>query len=191
MPGKLSSKAPPLDYQGKRNAAITHTKTLIGKSFSMKHKNKSMTWTVVNEWIPSDPTTENKPLLGLCKFDATECTREQALAYLFFHLMFVDWRVTFGKINSEIMKANWKQGEKVRPLTEQEFLTALGLLIAAAEYGQLGASLWKECDKKDSHEKEEWESMVPHPSFEKFTRLYRFKEFQGKQMIHGGSLGRL
>ena len=50
--------------------------------------------------------------------------------------MFVDWRVTFGKINSEIMKANQKQGEKVRPFTEQEFLTALGLLIAAAEYGQ-------------------------------------------------------
>jgi hypothetical protein len=49
--------------------------------------------------------------------------------------MFVDWRVTFGKI-SEIMKANRKQGETIRPFTEEEFLIALGLLIAAAEYGQ-------------------------------------------------------
>jgi hypothetical protein len=178
MPGQLSSEAPPLDYHGKRNAAIAHIKTLIGKSFSVKHKNKPMTWTVVDEWIPSDPTTENKPLLGLCNFDATEYTREQALAYLFLHLMFADWRVTFGKINSEIMKVNRKQGKKVRPFTEEEFLTALGLLIAAAEYGQRGASLWKEGDQKDSHEKEEWESMVPHPSFEKFMKLYRFKEFR-------------
>ncbi len=59
--------------------------------------------------------------------------------------------------------------------------------------------MWKEGNKKGSHAKEEWESMVPHPSFEKFMRLYRFKEFRllmlqkhyGKQMIHGGSLGRL
>jgi hypothetical protein len=50
--------------------------------------------------------------------------------------MFVNWHVTFGKINSEIMKANQKQGEKVTPFIEQEFLTTLGLLIAAAEYGQ-------------------------------------------------------
>ena len=37
--------------------------------------------------------------------------------------------------------------------------------------------LWKEGDRKDSHEKEEWESMVPHPSFEIFMKLYHFKEF--------------
>jgi hypothetical protein len=133
MPGQLSSKAPPLDYHGKRNAAIAHVKTLIGESFSVKHKNKSMAWTVVDEWIPSDPTMEDKQLLGLCKFDAIEYAQEQALAYLFFHLMFVDWHVTSGKINSKIMKANRKQGKKVRPFTKQEFLTTLGLLIAAAE----------------------------------------------------------
>jgi hypothetical protein len=106
MPGQLSSEAPPLDYHGKRNSAVAHFKTLIGKSFSVKHKNKSMIWTVVDEWIPSDPSMENKPLLGLSKFDATEYTREQALACLFLHLMFVDWHVTLKKINSEIMKAS-------------------------------------------------------------------------------------
>jgi hypothetical protein len=69
------------------------------------------------------------------------------------------------------------QGKKVRIFTEREFLTALGLLIAAAEYGQKEASLWKEGVQKDSHEKEEWESMVPQPSFERFMRFSRFKEF--------------
>jgi hypothetical protein len=90
--------------------------------------------------------------------------------------MFVEWRVTFGKISPEIVKAKQKKGKKVRPFTEQEFLTVLDLLIAAAEYGQRGASLWKEGNQKDIHEKEEWESMVPHPSFERFMRLYHLKD---------------
>jgi hypothetical protein len=48
----------------------------------MKQKNKSMIWTVVDECIPSDASVKNKPLLGLSKFDATEYTKEQVLAYL-------------------------------------------------------------------------------------------------------------
>jgi hypothetical protein len=78
--------------------------------------------------------------------------------HTFLHLTFVDWHVTLGKVNSEILKA---KGKKVRPFTE-EFLTAICLLIAAAEYGQWGAFLWKEGDQTDSNEKEEWQSMVPY-----------------------------
>jgi len=52
MPGQLSSEAPPLVYHDKKEAAIAHIKTLISKNFTMKHKNKSMIWTVVVEWIP-------------------------------------------------------------------------------------------------------------------------------------------
>jgi len=52
VPGQLSSEAPPLDYHDKKEAAIAHIKTLISKNFTMKHKNKSMIWTVVVEWIP-------------------------------------------------------------------------------------------------------------------------------------------
>jgi len=178
MPGQLSTEAPPLDYVGKKNAAIAHIKTLIGKSFPVKHKSRTMTWTVIKEWIPSDSSSENKPLLGLCKFDSTQYTKEQVFANLFLHLMFADWRVTFQKFNAEITKENGKPGKKVRLFTEQEFLTAFGLLIAAAEYGQRGSSLWKEGDQKDGHEKVGWVSMVPHPSFENFMKLYRFKEFR-------------
>jgi hypothetical protein len=61
MPGQLSSKAPPLDYHGQKEAAIAHIKTLIGKSFTVKHKNKSMIWTVGDEWIPSDASVETNP----------------------------------------------------------------------------------------------------------------------------------
>jgi hypothetical protein len=141
----------------------------------VKHKNKSMIWTVVDEWIPSDASAENKPLLGLSKFDATECTKDEVFAYLFLHLMFAGWHVTLGKVNAEILKG---KGKKVRPFTEEEVLTAIGLLIAAAEYGQRGASLGKDGDQKESHEKEEWQSMVPRPSFDRFVKLYRFKEFR-------------
>jgi hypothetical protein len=37
------------------------------------------------------------------------------------------------KLNSEILKA---KGKSVTPFTEEDFLTAIGLLIAAAEYGE-------------------------------------------------------
>jgi hypothetical protein len=80
MPGQLNSEAPPLDYHGKKEAAIAHIKTLIGKCFTVKHKNKSMIWTIVEEWILSDPSVENKHLLGLSKFDVTEYTKEQVFA---------------------------------------------------------------------------------------------------------------
>jgi hypothetical protein len=80
MPGQLSSEAPPLDYLGKKEGAIAHIKTLMDKCFTVKHKNKSMIWTIVEEWIPSNPSVENKPLLGLSKFDVTEYTKEQVFA---------------------------------------------------------------------------------------------------------------
>ncbi len=41
--------------------------------------------------------------------------------------------------------------KKVRPFTEEEFLTVIGLLMAAAEYGQQGASLRKEGARKEGH----------------------------------------
>jgi hypothetical protein len=75
------------------------------------------------------------------------------------------------------------------------------LFISAAEYGQRGACLWREGDQRDCNE--EWESMVPHPSFERFMKLYHFKEFRHfyllfmlqkhykEKMTLGGSLERL
>jgi hypothetical protein len=71
--------------------------------------------------------------------------------------MIDDWQLTLGRISGEVSKANRNKGEKVRLFTEQEFLMALGLLIAVAKYGQRGVS-----DQNDGHE---MESMVPHPSF--------------------------
>jgi hypothetical protein len=176
MPGQLSLEAPALDYQGKKDAAIAHIKTLTGKSFPVKHKSRTMTWTVIEEWIPSDSSSENKPLPGLFKFDHTQYTREQVLANLFLHLMFSDWHINFQKLNSHIIKDNQKQGKKVRQFTEEKSLTAFGLFISAAEYGQRGACPWREGDQRDSDE--EWESMVPHPSFQRFMKLYHFQEFR-------------
>ncbi len=42
MLGQLNSEAPPLDYQGKKAAAIAHIKTLVGQEVIQKHKNKSV-----------------------------------------------------------------------------------------------------------------------------------------------------
>jgi hypothetical protein len=47
MPGQLSLEAPTLDYQGKKDAAIAHIKPLTCKSFPVKHKSRTMTWTII------------------------------------------------------------------------------------------------------------------------------------------------
>jgi hypothetical protein len=64
----------------------------------------------------------------------------------------------------------------VRPFTEVEFLSALGVFIGAAEFGIQGINLWREGDKIG--EVEEWPSMIPHPEFDKIIKLYRWKEFR-------------
>jgi hypothetical protein len=73
----------------------------------------------------------------LKEFKSSNHPKEQVLASLFLHL--ADWHAFLGKMNSAVMKENVQKGnvkKKARPCTEEEFLTAIGLLIAAAEYGQ-------------------------------------------------------
>ena len=65
--------------------------------------------------------------------------------------------------------------KKVRPFSEQEFLSGLGVFIGAAEFGIQGMNLWREGDQV-GQEVEEWQSMVPHPESDKIIKLYRWKE---------------
>jgi hypothetical protein len=68
--------------------------------------------------------------------------------------------------------------KKVRLFTEVEFLTGLGLLIGAAEFGCRGVNLWREGDQSTSGEEEYWDSMVAHPQFDNNMKFYRFKDFR-------------
>jgi hypothetical protein len=62
--------------------------------------------------------------------------------------------------------------------TRQEFLTGLGLLIAAAEFSQNGKELFQKGDQNcyDENDKENWMSLVPHPGFDNYMSYSWFKE---------------
>jgi hypothetical protein len=90
-------------------------------------------------------------------------------------LTFLDWKEKVDHFNEAFKKS----GVKGRAFSKQEFLTALGLLIAAAEFSQTGKELFSNGDQKsDDNDKENWMSLVPHPSFEQFMSYSRFKDFR-------------
>jgi len=54
------------------------------------------------------------------------------------------------------------------------------LLIAAAEFSHNGKDLFKRGDQKkiDCNDKDDWDSLVSHPSFDNHMSYSRFKEFR-------------
>jgi len=183
MPGQLpTAEALPKDYTQRKSDAVSLVKSMLGREVVIKHKSKSMTWVVVEPFDVEENNNNNiapEPV-GLKKFKSTDYPKETAIAELFLHLAFADWRLSLAKLNEAVQEHNNNtngQKKKVRPFTEVEFLSALGIFIGAAEFGVQGANLWKEGDKVGS-ELEEWPSMIPHPEFDKVMKLYRWKEFR-------------
>ena len=179
MPGQLQSENPVTpDYATKKAAAQEAIRALLGQEVPIKHKNKIVTWTVIEDWDPVDALVENdRAAYGLTSFNTKEHPQNEVLAQLFLHLAFADWQVTLEKMNEAIIQHNNKSNsKKVKLFSPEEFLTAFGLLIGAAEYGARGSQLWE--TMRDSQGGEHWESMVPEANFNTHMKLYRFKDFR-------------
>jgi len=178
MPGQLQAEVPLApNYHAKKADAKAAIKLLLGKEVLVKHKNKSMAWTVIEDWDPEEPVLESDTAFGLKSFDCTQYTQRDVLAHLFLHLSFADWRVTLDKMNQAINEANNNNNKKrVRVFSAEEFLTALGLMIGAAEYGGRGSQLWE--GQADCCGREKWESLLPDPNFDGIMKQYRFKDFR-------------
>jgi hypothetical protein len=78
-------------------------------------------------------------------FDFKNYEQDEVLSHLFLKLTFVNWRQKVELFNA----AYKKSGTKGRLFTRQEFLVALGLLIAAAEFSHNGKDLFKRGDQKN------------------------------------------
>ena len=74
MPGQLQSENPVTpDYATKKAAAQDAIKALLGKEVVIKHKNKTVTWTVIDDWDPVDALVEDdRAAYGLTSFNAKE-----------------------------------------------------------------------------------------------------------------------
>jgi hypothetical protein len=143
MPGQLQAEVPLApDYHARTADAKAAIKSLLGKEVVVKHKNKSIAWTVIEDWDPEEPVLEIDTAFGLKSFDSRQYKQSEVLAHLFLHLSFADWRVTLDKMNQAINEANNNNNKKrVRVFSAEEFLTALGLMIGASEYGGRGSQL--------------------------------------------------
>jgi hypothetical protein len=180
MPGQLpTAEALPKDYTQRKSDAVSLVKSMLGREVVIKHKAKSMKWLVVEPFDVEDNNNNNiaPAPVGLKHFKSTDYPKETVFAELFLHLAFADWRVSLSKINDAVAEHNNNNPakKKVRPFSEQEFLSGLGVFIGAAEFGIQGMNLWREGDQV-GQEVEEWQSMVPHPEFDKIIKLYRWKE---------------
>ena len=96
---------------------------------------------------------------------------------LWLKLSFNDWSKTFEKFNDCISAHNEQQSKNIKEFTRSEFLTCFSLFIGAVVFSVSGARLW---DVKSGSKcpDSEWLSLIPHPGYEKYMKLYRFKQFR-------------
>jgi hypothetical protein len=81
------------------------------------------------------------------------------LAYIFLHILFIDWKEKFQRLNAAVEAENSKakSGKKIPLFPPDEFCKALGILIAAAGYNCKGVELWqKESGDAFSGDVSEW-----------------------------------
>jgi hypothetical protein len=178
MPGQLptqSDLAQP-DYARVKQLAKEKIRGLLGTEVTCKSGNKTMKWKVISEHEPEEVLQDEVGKFGLCDFNLKEYRQDDVLCYLFLKLTFLNWKEKVDLFNASYKKS----GLKGRLFSRQEFLTGLGLLIAAAEFSQNGKELFRKGDQKcyDENDKENWTSMVPHPGFDNYMSYSRFKEFR-------------
>jgi len=109
MPGQLpTAEALPKDYTQRKSDAVSLVKSMLGREVVIKHKSKSMTWVVVEPFDVEENNNNNiapEPV-GLKKFKSTDYPKETAIAELFLHLAFVDWRLSLAKLNEAVQEHN-------------------------------------------------------------------------------------
>ena len=57
----------------------------------VKQKNKSIAWTLIEDWDPEEPVLEIETAFGLKSFDSRQYKQSEVLAHLFLHLSLADW----------------------------------------------------------------------------------------------------
>ena len=165
MPGQLPTQtesAQP-DYASLKRLAKEKIKGLVDTEVTCKSGNKTMKWKVIADHEPTDVVhDEVRSLMGLKDFNSKNYLKDEVLCQLFLQLTFCSWKQKVVLFND----AYKKSGLKGRLFTNQEFLTALGFLIVAAEFSQTGKDLLSRGDQKGNCETENWTSLVQHLRFE-------------------------
>jgi hypothetical protein len=174
MPGQLTMVATVQQelrtYSQQKEAAKEKICQKIGEEVTIHQRNEQVVWKVVTEHhVEVERDTDD---LGLIGNDLLAAVDNSTIGKIFFILTFADWKEKVDCLNTSIEERNTKhpKSQRVRLLTESEFLVCLGLLIGAPEYGIKGTSLWQNGKGEDSA----WLSIMPHPNFDHFIPEYCF-----------------
>jgi hypothetical protein len=163
MPGQLpnQTEAAPTDYANVKWLAKEKNRGLLGTEVTCKSGTKVVKSKVISDHEPEEVLQDEVGKFGLNDFDFKNYEQDEVLSHLFLKLTFVNWRQKVELFNA----AYKKSGFKGRLFTRQEFLVALGLLSASAEFSHNGKDLFKRGDQKkiDGDDKENCESLVSHP----------------------------
>ena len=103
--------------------------------------------------------------------DTSKCT---IFAKMFLNLTYNEWQESVADLNKVIDSHNTAQAKSIKHFSHAEFLTAHAVIIASAIYSMKGARLWDNDEKDDG----EWETVLKSPGFDKYMKLYRFKQFR-------------
>jgi hypothetical protein len=178
MPGQLPTAATQVEevrtYAQRKERAKEKVQQLLGQEVTIRQRNQMVTWKVIQESVAELEEEDLK--LGLKDLSVLNLPKGKAIGKIFLQLFSPRWQDNLDKMNAAIEKQNsTEKGNKVRPLSEAEFLFGLGLIVGAVEYGNKGSSLWLNGKKKNDDD--EWCTILPHPNFDCFMLEYRFKQF--------------
>jgi hypothetical protein len=107
---------------------------------------EEVVWTVVPDLHP-DVELMNDAVtgMGLKNIDSImwKAGCDIILAYIFLHILFIDWKEKLRMLNAaiEVENAKAKSGKKIPLFLPDEFCKVLGILIAAAGYNCKGVEL--------------------------------------------------
>ena len=123
--------------------------------------------------IVSDDGTSNSSTPIRPK-DIDKCT---IFAKLWLLLSFKDWEKSLDVFNGCVRKYNEQQPKSMKEFSRCEFLTCFSLFIGAVVFSVSGARLWD--IKGDTKTRDiEWLSLIQAPGYDKYMKLYRFKQFR-------------
>ena len=105
----------------------------------------------------------------------TDLSKSTVFAKMWLNLVFVNWRVSMEDLNRCVDKHNITAAKKIKLFSSSEFLSAHSIIIAAAVYSMNGSRLW---DNDGGGKNDEWETILQPPGFDKYMKLYRFKQFR-------------
>ena len=150
-----------------------------------------MQWEVVNEYENIDPLqTRRDAFLGIRSLALKDkfCLSALPAADLFLELLFIDreWQRYLSIFNQNIMEYNKGSSNNttgssgstrnIKLFSSREFLIGLALWIGATDCSDKGVNLWEM--KANIKWKRHWVSISPRAKFNRYMKLYPFKQFR-------------